>query len=80
MEDKILDIVAKYVTGRKNCENLTKELCFLFDVVGSTSSVIEISSKIQMQGRRWWQIYRKGWHKHNDHWGRKWWIRYNWNK
>lgn len=30
VEDKILYTVAKYVTGRKNCEDLTKELLGLF--------------------------------------------------
>ena len=40
-------------------------------------SIIEIETTIQMQTRKWWQLYRKGWHKHNDLWGHKWWIRYN---
>lgn len=49
------------------------------NVVRSAYKVIEVGTKVQMTRREWWQIYRKGWHKHNDHWGRRWWIRYNWD-
>jgi hypothetical protein len=30
--------------------------------------------------RFWWQVYKRGWHKHTDLWGGLWWIRYKWNK
>ena len=63
-----------------NCNELAEDIVKLFAIpVRSASKVIEIGTKVQMTKREWWQIYRKGWHKHNDHWGRKWWIRYNWN-
>lgn len=70
--DQMTDRAIKYV--QMQGQNLPIQ-----DVVRSASNVIEIGTKVQMTKREWWQIYRKGWHKHNDHWGRKWWIRYNWN-
>jgi hypothetical protein len=30
--------------------------------------------------RFWWQVYKRGWHKHTDLWGGLWWIKYKWNK
>ena len=42
--------------------------------------IIQMEGQIQMTKRKWWQVYKRGWHKHNDFWGGLWWIRYKWNK
>lgn len=48
-------------------------------VVGSADEIITIKdAEVQMMRRKWWQIYKKGWHKHTDLWGNKMWIRYRW--
>lgn len=48
------------------------------DVGSSTSSVIKITNvDILLLKRQWWQVYKKGWHKHQDLYNRKWWIKYN---
>jgi len=39
-------------------------------VVGSANEIITITNgQVQMMRRKWWQIYKKGWHKHTDFWG-----------
>lgn len=40
--------------------------------------IIELNGTIQMCKRYWWQLYKKGWHKHETM-IEKVWIRYNWN-
>ena len=30
--------------------------------------------------RRFWQLWKTGWHKHETFFGRKCWIRYNWTE
>lgn len=48
-------------------------------VVGSANEIIPITNgQVQMMRRKWWQIYKKGWHKHTDFWGNLMWIRYRW--
>jgi hypothetical protein len=42
--------------------------------------IIKMEEEIQMNKRFWWQVYKRGWHKHTDLWGGLWWIRYKWNK
>lgn len=63
------------------CDILSEEIkqAFCFDKYND-NTIIEINTNIQLQYRKWWQLWNKGWHKHQDLWGRKWWIRYNWNK
>jgi hypothetical protein len=69
------------------CLQAFKEQLTLTDVGCSTSSGITITNTssgititnvdIQLLKRQWWQIYKKGWHKHQDFYNRKWWIKYN---
>ena len=42
--------------------------------------IIKMEGEVLMTKRLWWQIYKKGWHKHTDLWGGLWWIKYKWNK
>lgn len=42
------------------------------------SDITEIEGSIQMCKRHWWQLFKKGWHKHNTMY-EKVWIRYNWD-
>ena len=42
--------------------------------------IITLDSKVQLTKRYWYQICKKGWYKHNDLWGRHWWIRFKWDK
>lgn len=46
----------------------------------ASEKTITIKAQVQMCKRTRWQIYKKGWHKHTDFFGKKWWIRYNWNQ
>ena len=40
------------------------------------SEIITISGEgVQLTKRKWYQVYKKGWKKHYDHWDRLWWIR-----
>lgn len=60
------------------CLQAFKEQLTLTDVSSSTSSGITITNvDIQLLKRQWWQIHKKGWHKHQDFYNRKWWIKYN---
>lgn len=40
--------------------------------------IIQLEGEVQLLKRHWWEIYRKGWYRHSDLWGRKWWIRFRW--
>jgi|AntRauTorcE11897_2_1112592.scaffolds.fasta_scaffold00149_60 hypothetical protein len=42
------------------------------------SEIIQTKGEVQMLKRQWWEIYKKGWYKHKDHWCRRWWIRFVW--
>ena len=42
--------------------------------------IIKMEGAVLLTKRKWWQLYKRGWHKHNDLWGGLWWIRYKWNK
>ena len=39
--------------------------------------IVEIQGTIQMQKRYWYQLYKKGWHKHSTLF-QKVWIRFKW--
>ena len=41
-------------------------------------AIIDIQGSVQMVKREWWQLYKKGWYKHSDLWGQRWWIRFQW--
>ena len=41
--------------------------------------IITIDGKIQMTPRKWYHLYKKGWHKHTTLF-QKVWIRFKWNK
>ena len=41
--------------------------------------VITIQGEVQLMKRKWYQLYKKGWHRHYDFWGQKHWIRFNWD-
>ena len=40
--------------------------------------IIQTQGEVQMTKRQWYQLYKKGWHKHRDFWNRHWWIRFKW--
>lgn len=40
--------------------------------------IIQVQGEVQMMKRDWWQLYKRGWHKHKDFWNRRWWIRFKW--
>ena len=42
--------------------------------------VIKVQGEVLMTKRYWWQLYKKGWCKHNDLWGGLWWIRFKWSE
>jgi hypothetical protein len=42
--------------------------------------VIKMQGEVLIIKRYWWQLYKKGWYKHNDLWGCLWWIKFKWNK
>lgn len=42
--------------------------------------VIKMQGEVLMAKRYWWQLYKKGWYKHNDLWGNLWWIKFKWDK
>jgi len=42
--------------------------------------IIQIKCEVQITKRYCWQLYKIGWCKHKDLFGRLFWIRYNWNK
>jgi hypothetical protein len=46
--------------------------------VGSSSfGMITITNtSVLLLPRKSWQIYKKGWNKHQDIYGKKWWIKY----
>ena len=42
--------------------------------------VIKMQGEVLMTKRYWWQLYKKGWHKHTDLWGGLWWIKFKWSE
>ena len=42
--------------------------------------IIIMEGEIQLKRRKWYEFYKKGWHKHTDLFRRLWWIRFNWNR
>lgn len=40
--------------------------------------IITLSGEVQLTKRYWWQLCKSGWYKHEDVFGRLWWIRFNW--
>lgn len=40
--------------------------------------ILQMSGEIQLMRRKWYELYKKDWHKHVDFWGKRWWVRYNW--
>lgn len=80
-----------YSINKQDCKSRIENCCIKFaygdfeingigeNNINDNDNIVTIKSEIQMKKREWWQLYCKGWHKHQDFWGRKWWIRYNWN-
>ena len=42
--------------------------------------IIKMEGAVLLTKRKWWQLYKRGWHKHNDLWGGLWWIRFKWSQ
>lgn len=43
--------------------------------------LITIGGQVQLRyPRRWWQAWRRGWHRHVDGLGQRCWIRYRWSR
>lgn len=42
------------------------------------SEIVQIKGEIQLQPRKWYALFKKGWHKHTDIFNKPYWIRYNW--
>lgn len=60
------------------CIKETKEQLRLYGVSSSFYGMITITNtSVLLLHRKSWQIYKKGWNKHQDIYGRKWWIKYN---
>ena len=58
-------------------EHQAKQLT-LTDVGSSSLGLVTITNtSVLLLHRKSWQIYKKGWNKHQDIYGRKWWIKYN---
>jgi hypothetical protein len=41
--------------------------------------IIKIKGEILLTRRKWWQLFKLGWHKHENI-GGKWWIKFNWTE
>lgn len=55
-----------------------RKLLFLHGVGSSSLGLVTITNtSVLLLHRKRWQIYKKGWNKHQDIYGRKWWIKYN---
>lgn len=54
-------------------QNQVLPLC---GVVESDVVITVTGVDIQLIKRQWWQVYKSGWHKHVDLWGKLYWIRY----
>lgn len=60
------------------CIEETKQQLRLYGVSSNFSGMITITNtSVLLLHRKSWQIYKKGWNKHKDIYGRKWWIKYN---
>lgn len=60
------------------CIEETKEQLSIQGVGGSSVGCITITNtSILLVARKSWQIHKKGWNKHKDIFGKKWWIKYN---
>ena len=35
---------------------------------------------VQITKRKWYQIYKRGWHKHTNFWSQRCWVRFKWSK
>ena len=42
--------------------------------------IIKMQGQVLLMRRKWYQLYKVGWCRHNDLWNGKWWIRFNWDK
>tara|TARA_R110001632_G_scaffold222564_1_gene353846 strand:- start:283 stop:567 length:285 start_codon:yes stop_codon:yes gene_type:complete len=75
--DKVEQLTHCSFTGRELKEYI-EQAFVIYGVGSSTSSGITITNvDIQLLKRQWWQMYKKGWHKHQDLYNGKWWIKYN---
>jgi|GEM_PF-2279214 len=45
----------------------------------ASSEIIQSKGEVQMTKRKWGQLYKKGWQRHQDFWNRRWWIRFKWD-
>ena len=36
--------------------------------------------EVQITKRKWYQIYKRGWHKHTNWWDQRCWVRFKWSK
>jgi hypothetical protein len=41
--------------------------------------IIKIKGEILLTRRKWWQLFKSGWYKH-ENMGGKWWIKFNWTE
>jgi hypothetical protein len=42
--------------------------------------IIKMQGEVLLTKRYWWELYKKGWYKHNDLWGGLWWIKFKWSE
>ena len=75
--DKIFDDLHYELITEKQAK---QQVLDLFSVSNSASGIIEIDTKIQLLPRKWYQLYKRGWQTHQDFFGRRYFVRYNWFK
>jgi len=40
--------------------------------------IIKVRGYVLLKKRKWYALFKRGWHRHTDMWGKPWWIRYRW--
>jgi hypothetical protein len=75
--EKIIDLIKKHEPKIWNVLKVELKQLTLTDVGCSFDGLITITNtSVQLLPRKSWQIFKKGWHKHKDFFGKKWWIQY----
>jgi len=72
-QDLVIDWLTEFAEQQLKILNIPVVSC-------SACDIIEIETTIQLLPRKWWQIYKRGWQKHTDFFGKRYFVRYNWIK
>ena len=69
------------ISDANNYYNSYNKQFSLSGVGNSYDGLLTITNvSVQILPRKSWQIFKKGWHRHVDSFGRKWWIQYAYKK